>query len=261
MDALGGDKVSVALHDTEPLSDEAASADKQFGIKGQQVASRNRGAMSVEEIYMGLAFTSGLEKVVVPFLDRGIPVEYELIRSIRTVAQKERKKVGVLATDARLFGGFNQATMGMSQNEAIIDELEKQYEVKEVRADAPITDDLRRAAGRSAFFAGAGADEELHRLRPAGSSDGHLRRPVPLFGYKRGGHGPAQAAAGGHEPVHAEPAAAAAQGRNPAAVEHAGHRFQGPGCGLAGLQPAAHDRHAPQGVRLRRRGLGRRQAV
>lgn len=142
MDALGGNKVVVNFHETEPLSDEAASADKQFGIKGQQVQSRNRGSMNVEEIYMGLAFTSGLEKVVVPFLDKGIPAEYEVIRSIRTVAQKERKKVGVLATDARLFGGFNQSTMGMSQNEAIINELQKQYEVKEVRADAPITEEF-----------------------------------------------------------------------------------------------------------------------
>ncbi len=142
MDALGGDKIDVNIHETLPLSDEAASADKQFGIKGQQVQSRNRGATNVEEIYLGLAFTSGLEKVIVPFLDRGIPAEYEVIRSIRTVAQKERKKVGVLATDARLFGGFNQATMGMSQNEAIINELQKQYEVKEVRADAPITEDF-----------------------------------------------------------------------------------------------------------------------
>lgn len=142
MDALGGDKVNVEIHETLPLSDEAANADKQFGIKGQQVQSRSRGAMNVEEIYLGLAFTSGLEKVVAPFLDRGIPAEYEVIRSIRTVAQKDRKKVGVLVTDARLFGGFNQATMGMSQNEAIINELQKQYEVKEVRADAPITEEF-----------------------------------------------------------------------------------------------------------------------
>jgi ABC-2 type transport system permease protein len=140
MDALGGEKVVVEVHVTEPLSDEAANADKQFGIKGQQVASRNRGAMNIDQIYLGVAFTSGLEKVVVPFIDRGMPVEYELIRSIATVAQQERKKVGVLATDAQLYGGFNQQTMGMTNNERIIEELEKQYEVKQVRADGPITE-------------------------------------------------------------------------------------------------------------------------
>lgn len=142
MDALGGDKVRVQFHDTIPLSDEASNAEKQFNIRGQMVDTRQRGSVNREEIFMGLAFTSGLEKVVVPFLDRGIPAEYELIRSIRTVAQKERKKLGVLVTDARLFGGFNQATMGMSQNEAIISELEKQYDVKEVRADSPIPNDF-----------------------------------------------------------------------------------------------------------------------
>jgi ABC-2 type transport system permease protein len=138
MDALGGEKVKLTIHETLPLSDEATNADKQFGIKGQRVLSRNRGAMKDEEVYLGIACTSGLEKVVVPFIDRGVPVEYELIRSISTVARKERKKVGVLATDARMYGSFNQQTMGMSRNQMIIDELEKQYEVKEVRADSPI---------------------------------------------------------------------------------------------------------------------------
>ena len=48
---------------------------------------------------MGAAFTSGLDKVVIPFIDKGIPIEYELVRSICTVAQQERKKLGILKTD------------------------------------------------------------------------------------------------------------------------------------------------------------------
>ncbi len=42
-----------------------------------------------------------------PFLDRGIPVEYEVVRSIATVSQQERKKIGVLQTDAQLYASFN----------------------------------------------------------------------------------------------------------------------------------------------------------
>ena len=70
---------------------------------------RSRGALRDEELILGVAFTCGLEKVVVPFLDSGTPVEYELIRSICTVAGQARKKLGVVQTDANLFGGFTMA--------------------------------------------------------------------------------------------------------------------------------------------------------
>lgn len=142
LDSVGGNTVEVAVHTTEPLSEEADQAEQQYGITGQQVVSRSRGAISREQIYLGVAIRSGLNKVIVPFFDRGIPVEYELVRSICTVAQQKRKKLGVLATDAKLFGGFNMQTFSQTRNEMLIDELQKQYEVVQVNADSPIEDDL-----------------------------------------------------------------------------------------------------------------------
>ncbi|MEX2560840.1 MAG: Gldg family protein, partial [Pirellulales bacterium] len=140
--ALGGNSVVVRIHDTLPLSREAEQAEQQYGITARPIMSRSRGAISREELYLGVAFASGLDKVVVPFFDRGIPVEYELVRSICTVAQQERKKIGVLTTEARLFGGFNPQTMSPTRNELLIDELEKQYEVVQVSPDTSITDDV-----------------------------------------------------------------------------------------------------------------------
>lgn len=138
--ARAGNKLTVRIYDTEKFSEEARRAEELYGIQGQQVASRTRGAMNIEEIYLGVAFTSGLDKVVVPFFDRGIPVEYELIRSIGTVAQQTRKRIGVLVTDAQLFGQFDMQSMTPGRNELIIEELEKQYEVEQVNADSPITE-------------------------------------------------------------------------------------------------------------------------
>ena len=59
--------------------------------------------------------TCGLEKVVLPFIDRGIPVEYELVRSICTVTQQKRKRIGVLETDAQLYGRFDMQAMSPAQ--------------------------------------------------------------------------------------------------------------------------------------------------
>ena len=95
---------------TETKTEAASLASQQFGIEPVTVLSRERGAFRDEDIFLGCAFTCGLEKVVVPFFDRGTPVEYELIRSICTVAEQKRKRLGVVATDADLFGGFDMAS-------------------------------------------------------------------------------------------------------------------------------------------------------
>ncbi len=71
--------MDVHVHPTEPLSDEAQYAEQQ--VQYQESASRQplpRHGQR-EEIFLGVAFTSGLNKVVVPFFDRGVPVEYELL--------------------------------------------------------------------------------------------------------------------------------------------------------------------------------------
>jgi ABC-2 type transport system permease protein len=90
------------------------------------------------EIFLGVAFTSGLEEVVIPFFDRGLPVEYELTRSIRVVSRSNRKKVGILNTDAKLMGGFDFRSMGQNPEWSIVTELKKQYDVESVAPDVPV---------------------------------------------------------------------------------------------------------------------------
>jgi ABC-2 type transport system permease protein len=138
--AMGSDRITVNIHSTEAFSTEAQRAEQQFGIKPTMVVSSTRGARSQEEIFLGVAFTSGLEQVVVPFFDRGLPVEYELIRSIATVASPQRKKLGILTTDAKLYGGIDMQSMTPTQDELIIDELKKQYDLVQVDPSSPITE-------------------------------------------------------------------------------------------------------------------------
>ena len=95
------------MHEVENFSEEASNAEKAYGIEPREVVTVDRGAHTKQEIYLGAAFTSGLDRVVIPFIDKGIPVEYELVRSIWTVAQQKRKKLGVVKTDVPLFGGFS----------------------------------------------------------------------------------------------------------------------------------------------------------
>ncbi len=133
--------------------------------------------------------TCGLDKVVVPFLDKGIPVEYELVRSIATVSQQKRKKIGVLMTDAKLYGSFDMnQPMQMPRNELIIDELQKQYEVVQVDPTNPIIDkfDVLLAVQPSSLHAAAA--RQFHRGGEERAADGDLRRSVPLDRSGRAGH-------------------------------------------------------------------------
>jgi ABC-2 type transport system permease protein len=134
-------KVQVRLQENvEPFSETAVLAEKQFGIKAQTVRTRSRGVFKDEPVILGAAFTCGLEKVVVPFFDYGIPVEYELVRSISTVAKGQRKRLGIVKTDANLNGGFDFSTGQFRQipKQQIVEELEKQYDVEQVDPNNPI---------------------------------------------------------------------------------------------------------------------------
>jgi len=137
---LGRGKIAVEVISTEPKTEAAALARQQFGIEPATVLARVRGAYREEEIFLGCAFTSGLEKVVVPFFDRGTPVEYELIRSVCTANQQARRRLGVVTTDAELFGGFDMASGSQRPRQPLIEELEKQYEVVQVDPSAPIVE-------------------------------------------------------------------------------------------------------------------------
>ncbi len=140
LQAYGGSEVIVRIHNTELFSEDAARAEERYGITPRRVVSMDRGTLNEDQIFLGVAFTCGLDKVVLPFVNRGIPVEYELVRSICTVIQQERKKIGILKTDAQLYGSFNFQTMSSSPNWPIVDELEKMYEVVEVDPAQPITE-------------------------------------------------------------------------------------------------------------------------
>lgn len=140
LEAAGGGKVHVRVNPTDRYSEEAEQAEQRFGITPKRVVTFERGTLSEDHIFMGVAFTSGLQKVILPFIDRGISVEYELVRSLATVTEQKRKRVGILQTDAPLYGRFNMQSMSTSSNWPIVDELEKQYEVVQVDPTNPITE-------------------------------------------------------------------------------------------------------------------------
>ena len=88
--ALGGDMVELEINEMgrgDPLAEVAKS---RFNIVPKEVMDNRGGTYKRSDIFMGVAFTCGLEKVILPFVERGLPAEYELVRSLCTVTRQKR---------------------------------------------------------------------------------------------------------------------------------------------------------------------------
>ena len=161
LDAAGRDRVQVRIQDTEMYTPEAREARERFSIMPRELPNLRSARSGFTNVIAGIAITSGAEEQVIPFLDPGLPVEYELTRSIRVVARTQRKKLGILTTEARLFGGFDFATMQSRPSWAVIEELRKQYEVVEVAPAEAYPEDLD---GLLAALPNTLSQEEMDRL-------------------------------------------------------------------------------------------------
>jgi len=136
-----GGKVVLQLNDNlEEFSKEATLAEDRYGIRRMAVRTESRGESRQQEFILGAAFTCGVEKVVVPFFNKGMPVEYELVRSISTVAQPKRRKLAVITTDVNLSGGFSFAGGQIQQlpKQAILEELEREFTIENVDITTPL---------------------------------------------------------------------------------------------------------------------------
>ncbi len=134
---LGGKKIGVRVVTVDPFSEEADQA-KALGIEAKRVFSERGGRQQIDDIYLGAVISSGTNEVVIPFFEVAIPIEYELTRSVRTVATEKRLMVGILETDAKLTGGFDMQTFRSTPEWRIVTELKKQYTVEPVQASGPI---------------------------------------------------------------------------------------------------------------------------
>lgn len=142
LDAVGGSRVQVRIQATEMYAPEAREARDRFGITPRELPDLRSARSGFTNVFAGVAVTCGPEEQVIGFLDSGLPVEYELVRSLRVAARADRAKLGILATEVRLFGGFDFNTMQSRQPWAMTEELRKQYDVVQVQPQEDYPNDL-----------------------------------------------------------------------------------------------------------------------
>lgn len=142
MEARGGQGLEVRIVEPKEFSPEAEEAMDRYGIYPRELAERQGGQLDVMPVFMGLAFVSGANEEIVPFLSRGLSAEYEVARALRVVTQDKKKVVGILRTDATIMGNFDLQTRSQQPAWMIVEELRKQYEVRSLNPAAAIPEDV-----------------------------------------------------------------------------------------------------------------------
>ena len=133
-DEFGGQNVDVRYVDVTPNSQAAIDA-RFVGVEPESDRSEIGGRMVEQDVFLGVNIFSPNSDVTLPFLGEGASLEYELSRSIATVADKSDKlTIGILDTDAH-FGGpeIEGRRIPWAYNSAI-EELKKQFTLKYINA-------------------------------------------------------------------------------------------------------------------------------
>lgn len=179
--SLSGGKVQVLINETEPFSEAASEAREKFGITAQEILSAESARSSSAQVFLGIAFTSGVAEEVIKFFDRGLPVEYEIIRSIRVVARTGQRKIGILNTPAKVFGGMDFQSMANNPPWSIVNELKKQYDVVSVSATEPITEEMDALLAVLPSALSEAEQKNLYEYIIAGHPTMVLDDPLPAF--------------------------------------------------------------------------------
>ncbi len=140
-DRIGGTNLEVRLVSVEPASVEATEA-KSLGLESRNIQSFVGGKKIEQEVFMGAVITSSLGEVILPYIDNGASLEYELTRAIATSTDETKRiTVGVLDTDLH-FSSFRYSNpqtgltdtydWGFGQT---FDHLKQHYAVKTVALD------------------------------------------------------------------------------------------------------------------------------
>jgi ABC-2 type transport system permease protein len=139
LERSSGGKVEVKLFQPKnPLDADGTRATKEFGLKPIRAMVDSVSGRKPQDVFLSAAVVSGSRSQNITSFDPGLSVEYELVRAVRTVGSAKRPVVGIGTTDLKMTADFDFQTGQMRQAWDLIEELKKQYEIREVSFDADV---------------------------------------------------------------------------------------------------------------------------
>ncbi|MBR5759979.1 MAG: Gldg family protein [Thermoguttaceae bacterium] len=131
--------IFLDIRDIVPNTEEAYRLERQYDIRPRKVVFDSRGQLREDSIFMSIIFRCGSKTIVIPFLNRGLSVEYELVSSLTRVTSPPKKRIGVIETEAGVLGRYDDYGREIQTQWPLIDELSKQYYIESVDPSRPIS--------------------------------------------------------------------------------------------------------------------------
>ena len=175
-------EIFLDVQEIEPNTQEAYRLERQYNVRPRNVFFDQRGQLREDSIFMTIIFRCGSNAAVIPFLNRGLSVEYELVSSLMQVTSPSKKRIGIIATDAGAFGRYDAYGRLVQTEWPLINELRKEYVVEQVDATTPISRD--RYAALVVFQPSALTPPELTNFINAvrvGTPTAIFEDPKPIF--------------------------------------------------------------------------------
>ncbi len=132
IDNLRNPNITIHLHQPEHALDEKGQhAIKHYGIKPKRVAIKESVGGHEQDLFLGIAIQSGNNKHTIPFFDLGMPVEFEIIRSLHTLNKKHLPRIGIVANDFPMLAHHDYRSDRMRRESPIISEWRKHFNIEE----------------------------------------------------------------------------------------------------------------------------------
>jgi ABC-2 type transport system permease protein len=177
-----GGKVTVELHHPDnPLDEHGQRATKEFGLKPFRAIVDSVSGRKPQDVFLSAAVVSGSRSQIIPAFDPGLSVEYELVRAVRAVSATKKPVVGIGSTDLKMTADFDFQTGQMRQAWELVEELKKQYEVREVNFDVEVPAEVEVLLVPLPSSLTQPQVEKLHDYIWAGRPALILEDPLPMF--------------------------------------------------------------------------------
>ncbi len=174
--------VFLDIKEIMPNTSEAYRLERQYDIRPRTVVFNTRGQIREDSIFLTIIFHCGSRSIVIPFFNRGLSVEYELISSLKNVTTPPQKRIGIVKTDAGVLGRINDYGQEINKPWPLVEELNRQYIVESVDPSTPI--DLNKYSVLLAFQPSSlGPVEFLNFVNAVrqGQPTAIFEDPLPIF--------------------------------------------------------------------------------
>ena len=182
LDRQVGDQLKVKIYrPSDPLDEAGSLATQHFGLTPRPVTVDSVTGREDVQVFLAVVVTCGSRVQKIEYFSPGLSVEYELVRAIRTVSTPTRKVIGVVDTEMKILGSFNYQTMQNRPDWQVVEEWRKQYDVREVILDVPVSDDVNILIAPQPSGLSEAQMKHLHDYIWDGRPTLILEDPMPMF--------------------------------------------------------------------------------